>query len=105
RVVSLVHRRRASVACPALEDQLAAGIAHDAGDDPERRARALEHRALLDVKLEERIRQRVSARRERPASDAADLLSAEGNHGPGTRPLHGLDPGDDAERAVELPAP
>jgi hypothetical protein len=54
RIVAAVHRRRARVACLALEDEPAAGVAHDSGHDPERCIRGREDRTLLDVELEER---------------------------------------------------
>ena len=47
-----VHRRRPRMARLALEDDGEGGRAGDPGDDPDLRTRPLEHRALLDVKLQ-----------------------------------------------------
>ncbi len=93
-------------ACPArpLEDELAARVADDPRDDPERRVRLREHRALLDVHLEERGGQRRAAGHERAAADAADLLAAEDDDRARARPLDRVDRRHDAERAVEAAA-
>ncbi len=65
RVVANAHRRRARVALPALDDDRPAHHAGDAGHDPERRAGVGEPRPLLDVQLEEGVRQ-LAARRPAP---------------------------------------
>ena len=80
RVLAGVHRRRAGVVGAALEDDLAARLPDDRGDDPERRVRAREHRALLDVQLEERARQ-PAVLDAGAAAGAASLLVAEGDDG------------------------
>ena len=79
RVVAGVHRRRAGVVGAAREDDLAARRPGDRGHDPERLADALEHRALLDVQLEERRRQVARRRRAARLPGAAALLVAEGD--------------------------
>ena len=101
------HRRRARVARRALENDLTARVADDAGHYSQRRARLLENRALLDVDLEVAAGKRP-ALDECPAADAPPLLVPEHNHS--ERSLAGADardrfePDDDAERAVEHPA-
>ena len=69
-VAAQVHRRRAGVAGVAREGEVEAALAGDRGDDAERQALGLEHRALLDVDLEvgARRRRRRAARRARPRS-------------------------------------
>ena len=54
RVVAARHRRRPGVPRAPLEDELAARVADDPGHDAERRVPLGQHRALLDVELEER---------------------------------------------------
>ena len=103
RVLAVLHRRRSGMAGAAFEPELAARVADDARDDAERHARPLERRPLLDVELEERRRHLLVAA-ERAAADAADLLAAKGHDRAAARLLDGLDRGDDAERAVELPS-
>jgi hypothetical protein len=87
----------------ALEDTFTANDANDAGNETERRSGALENRPLLNVHLEEEAGQ-LSATNERRAADASPLLVAEDDHGAAADAFNRLDPGDDAERAVKLPA-
>ena len=103
RVLAARHRRRARVARRAGERSAAAHVADDPGDDAERRVRAQERRPLLDVQLDVGVR---AARRSRAAAGAAALLVAEDDDAePGeAEPLDRLEPGDDAERAVEAAA-
>jgi hypothetical protein len=56
RVGAHVHRRRAGVVGAAEEGPATARLARDRRDDAERLAQALEHRPLLDVHLEVRVR-------------------------------------------------
>ena len=90
----------------AVENNLAARVADDAGHDSECAAGSLENRPLLDVHLD------VAAGKRRPldecpAAEAPTLLVPEHDHperslaGAGAREC--LEPGDDAERPVELP--
>src|SRR5205085_9933999 len=97
------HRDGAGVAGLAGEDALAADDADDALSEPERHARTLEHRALLDVHLEEAFRQRPPFDELR-TPDAAAFLVTEDDGRPAADPTDGLDRGDHAERAVELAA-
>ncbi len=85
----------------SVDHDVAARVADDPGHDPERRVRSREHRALLDVELEERTRKGPAGRDERAAPDAADLLAAEHDDGARSDALDGLDRGHDAQRAVE----
>ncbi len=88
----------------SLDDELAARIADDSGHDPNRHVSFSQNGSLLDVELEERLRERIAARHERTAPDASHLLTAEHDHGAGVDPLDGIDRGDDPERAVEAAA-
>src|SRR5919197_141500 len=90
-----------SVARLSLEDALAADDADDALGQAERRTGALEHRALLDVDLEEALRQRPPFD-ELAAADAAAFLVTEDDGGTATDAPDRLDRRDDAEGAVEL---
>ena len=76
------HRQRAGVAALTVEAHDEAGHARDRGDRRERYARALEHRSLLDVHLDEAAGQRgaraskprEAERRERGAHARAGLV-------------------------------
>jgi hypothetical protein len=102
RVVAQLHRDSSGVPGRSLDDDFAARVADDPRHDSERQSEGGEPRPLLDVQLDERIRQRT-AFDEGPAADAAALLLTEDHDRPEAGPLHGLDRGDHAERAVELP--
>ena len=88
--------------CPALDYERPARDADHARDDPERRIRVGEPRPLLDVHLEEGVRQ-LAALDERAAPGAAALLVPEDGDRAAAGPLDRLDRGDDAKRAVEPP--
>jgi len=79
----------------------------DDPDDPhcqsEWSAGALQNRPLLDVNLEEALRQRP-ARDEGGTADAAALLVPEDDDCPLAYAFDGLDRSDDTERTVELPS-
>src|SRR6185369_13076283 len=98
-------RRRPRVVGAAVDDDLAACLAEDRGHDPDRLAGALEHRALLHVQLEERRRQATRGGAG-AAPGAAALLVTERDDREREPGMAGrdLDPGDDAERAVEAAA-
>ena len=88
-----------------VDDQLAARVPDDPGDDPERRLGVGEHRALLDVELEKGARQRISRRDQRATPDAADLLPSEHDDGARSGTFDGIDRGDDSERPVVAATP
>ena len=98
-----LHRDGARVADVPVEGALAADDADDPHREPQWRARALQHGPLLDVHLEEALRQRA-ARDEGGAADAAALLVAKDDHCSLADTLDRLDRRDDAERTVELPS-
>ncbi len=89
------------------KDNLPARVADDSSHDSERGAGPLEHRPLLDVHLEVAAGKRP-ALDEGPTTRAPTLLVPEHDHaerspaGPCARDR--LEPADDAERPVELPA-
>ena len=87
----------------SVDDDFAAGVADDPGDDAERCVGRCQSWPLLDVQLDERVGQRA-ALDERPAAHAASLFLAEDNDRAASRALHRLDRSDDAERTVELAA-
>jgi hypothetical protein len=91
------------VAGNPLDDDLAARVADDARDDPERRVCRGEPWALLDVHLEEGIGE-AAPLHACMAADAADLLAAEDHDSAAAGALDRLDRGDDSERPVELSA-
>ena len=100
-VLADVHRRRARVARPARGGDRAPHVADDRGDDPEGRPGAAEPRALLDMELEirtgnEALGTRTGCRGNRPPRRERRRPRASA-----AAPLDGLEPGDDAERAVE----
>jgi hypothetical protein len=91
----------------SLEDDLAPGVGDDPRHDSERRAGLLEHRPLLDVELHVATG-KLPPLGQRAATDATVLFVAEADHTQGSlgtaHSLDSLEPSDDAERAVELPA-
>src|SRR5437763_11240382 len=101
RVGAALHRHRAGMTGFALEDPLAADDPDDSLREPERHARAFEHRSLLDVDLEE-TRGQVPALDEGRAADTAALLVAEYDSRALPDALDRLDRSDDTQRAVEL---
>src|SRR5205807_1554567 len=102
-VAAARHRHRAGVPGFAFEDPLAAHDPDDPLRETERHARALEHRPLLDVNLEETLGQ-VGTPDEGRAADAAALLVPEHDRGALADALDRLDRGNDAQGAVELAA-
>src|SRR5207253_1403510 len=73
--VPAVHRRRACVSRRALQDNLTAGDANDAGDHAERPGRALEDGALLDVRLDVELGQRPALNTCAAAGEATLLVA------------------------------
>ena len=98
RVVSDCHRRGSRMIGPPLEDDRAARLAGDRRHDSERLACAFEHRPLLDVQLEEGLRQLgQGAAAHRPGLFGAEGYDSERRV---TQACCRLDPGEDAEHAV-----
>ena len=85
----------------SFEEELRTGVPHDRRDDPEGSIPVGEPQALLNVELEERVRQHPARSHERAASDAADFLPAEDDDGARADTLDRFDRGNDAQRAVE----
>ena len=85
----------------SVEHELAARIADDPRHDAERSSGRGQHRPLLDMEFEERARERVARRDERPAPDAPDLLATEHDDGARPDPFDGLYRSHDAECSVE----
>ena len=88
----------------SLEDEFAARVADDPGDDPERRTRLGEHGALLDVHFQEHARKTDTTGAERAAPHASDLLTTKHHHGACADARDDLDRRNDTERAVEATA-
>src|SRR5439155_713185 len=103
RIDAAVHRNGAGVADVSLEGALAADDADDPHREPQRGTRPFQHGSLLDVHLEEALRQ-LAALDEGGAADAAALFVAEDDHCARADALDRLDRGDDPERTVELPS-
>ena len=102
RVVADRHRRRAGVVGTALEHDRPPRLTGDRRDDSECLSRALEHGPLLDVQLDESVREL----RERLAPHRAGLLGTEGDHSDRrvTQTLRDLDSRQHSQHAV-VPAP
>src|SRR5262249_60043138 len=96
RVLPAGHRHRAGVARLADEDSLPADDADDAAGETDRRTGAFQHRALLDMHLEEALGQ-LPAFDERRAPDAARLLLPKDDDCTLAHALDRLERGDDAE--------
>src|SRR5439155_5715758 len=97
------HRDGARMPDVPFEGALSADDADDPHRESQRSARPLQHRPLLDVHLEEALRQRA-ARDEGGAPDTAALLVSKNGHGSLPDALDRLDRRDDPERTVELPS-
>src|SRR5204862_6650297 len=100
RILPSMHRNRARVARFPGENPFAADDPDDPPGQADRRSCALEHRPLLDVHLEEALRQ-VAPLDEGAAADTARLLFPEHDDSALADALDRLDRRDHSERAVE----
>ena len=90
----------ARLAVPALIEVNLSGEDSKSGVAPERLPDLLRSYDK-GVKASGRARKHMRSCDERAAADASDLLAPEDGDGADARPLHGLDAGHHAERAVE----
>ena len=98
------HRRRTGVGRPPGHRELAPGDALHAGHDPDRHALVLEHGPLLDVQLDERVRERGGRARGRArVADPGELVSEPAAVGrTGVECLLDTEPSDVHERAEHV---